>query len=189
MTIIDSAASLITYVFGNLAPYHLLFYSTLLGTELYQTFLNTKVCYLALPRSAFTTLQKRLFPIYFRGQTILLLLTAVTFPPHGVFSLVKHKADWLPFTLAGVTAVLNLVVYGPRTQKAMVDCIHQETRDAQLRLNGGCGEENMPSLEMQRLRKVFSRNHAMAIHLNLISIGAMVFYGWRFASRLGVDVA
>ncbi|KAK3305232.1 uncharacterized protein B0T15DRAFT_531709 [Chaetomium strumarium] len=181
MTFVDT----ITSVFGNLAPYHLLFFSTLLGTELYQTFVNTKICYLALPRPTFTTLQKRLFPIYFRGQTILLLLTAATLPPRGLFSLVKHKADWIPFTLAGVTAVLNLVVYGPGTQKAMVDCIHQETRDAKLRLNGHLGEDT-PSPEMQRLRKAFSRNHTMSIHLNLISIVAMVFYGWRFASRLAV---
>ncbi|KAK3307676.1 uncharacterized protein B0T15DRAFT_185544 [Chaetomium strumarium] len=186
MTFTNTVTSLVTYVFANLTPYHLLFYSTLLGTELYQTFVNTKICYIALPRSAFTTLQKRLFPIYFRGQTILLLLTAVTLPPHGLFSLVEHKADWIPFTLAGVTAVLNLVVYGPRTQKAMVDCIHQETRDAKLRLNGNLGEDT-PSPEMQRLRRIFSRDHAMSIHLNLISIGAMVFYSWRFASRLFVD--
>jgi hypothetical protein len=125
MTFIDAVGKLVTSVFGNLAPYHLLFYSTLLGTELFQTFVNTKICYMALPRSAFTTLQKRLFPIYFRGQTILLLLTAVTFPPRGLLSLVEHRADWIPYTLAGVTAVLNLVVYGPRTQMAMVDCIHQ----------------------------------------------------------------
>jgi hypothetical protein len=27
----------------------------------------------------------------------------------------------------------------------------------------------------------------MSIHLNLISIGAMVFYGWRLASKLTVN--
>jgi hypothetical protein len=43
------------------------------------------------------------------------------------------------------------------------------------------------SVEMKRLRRVFSRNHAMCIHLNLVSIGAMVAYGWRLAGRLAVD--
>ncbi|KAL2192839.1 hypothetical protein P885DRAFT_5136, partial [Corynascus similis CBS 632.67] len=61
-------------------PYHLLFYSTLLGTELFQSFVNTKVCFVALPRSAFTTLQKRIFPIYFWAQTTLITLSALTFP-------------------------------------------------------------------------------------------------------------
>lgn len=125
MTIFDGTANLIASAFGSLAPFHLLFYSTLLGTELYQTFVNTKVCYIALPRSAFTTLQKRIFPIYFRGQTALLFLSAITFPPHGPLSLVQRKADWIPFAVASLTAVLNCLVYGPRTQKAMVDCVHQ----------------------------------------------------------------
>ena len=61
-----------------------------------------------------------------------------------------------------------------------------DTRDARLNTEGS-GKDGGPSPEMQRLRKVFSRNHAMTIHLNLISIGAMVVYGWRLGSRLVVD--
>jgi hypothetical protein len=125
MAVLNTVANIASAVFGSLAPFHLLLYSTLLGTELYQTFVNTKVCYVTLPRSAFTTLQKRIFPIYFRSQSVLLLLTAVTLPPHGPLSLVQKRADWVPFAVAGVTALLNCLVYGPRTQKAMVDCIHQ----------------------------------------------------------------
>lgn len=108
-----------------LGPLHIFFYSSLLGTELYQSFVLTKVCFNALPRSAFTTLQKRLFPVYFRGQALLLLLTAVTIPPTGPLSLVASKANWIPFTIAGVTAALNLLIYGPRTQQAMIERIHQ----------------------------------------------------------------
>ena len=124
MTITATLTSL-TSLFTNLAPYHLLLYSTLLGTSLFQTFVNTKVCYNALPRSAFTTLQKRIFPVYFRGQTALILLSAITVPPYGLFSLVQNTIDWVPHAVAGVTAVLNLMVYEPRTRKAMVDCVHQ----------------------------------------------------------------
>ncbi|KXX80971.1 hypothetical protein MMYC01_203888 [Madurella mycetomatis] len=113
--------------FGSLAPYHLLLYSTLLGTEIFQTFVNTKVCFDALPRSAFTTLQKRIFPIYFRGQAVLLLLSAVTFPPHGLPSLTRQMADWIPYAVAGTTSLLNLFLYEPKTRRAMIDCIHQGT--------------------------------------------------------------
>jgi hypothetical protein len=109
----------------GLAPFHLVAYSTLLGTELYQSFLVTKVCFTALPRSAFTTLQKQIFPLYFRGQSLLLILTALTFPPYGPSSLLVSKADWIPFLVAGLTAGLNLMVYGPRTRQAMIDRIHQ----------------------------------------------------------------
>lgn len=109
----------------GLAPFHLLAYSTLLGTELYQSLVMTKVCYQALPKPAFTTLQKRVFPIYFRGQSLFLVLAALTVPPHGPISLVRNKWDWIPFVVAGVTAGLNLVVYGPRTKQTMIDRIHQ----------------------------------------------------------------
>ncbi|KAK4032318.1 hypothetical protein C8A01DRAFT_41240 [Parachaetomium inaequale] len=185
MLVVGTLTSLVSSIFGSLAPYHLLFYSTLLGTELFQTFVNTKVCFIALPRSAFTTLQKRIFPIYFWTQTTLLVLSAITVPPYGVSSLIRHKGDWIPYAVATGTALLNLGVYGPRTQRAMVDCVHQETRD-KLR-EQGTRVSNEPSPDMKRLRKVFSRTHAMSIHLNLVSIGAMVFYGWRLASKLTVD--
>lgn len=121
----DAVNSLVPRVFGNTAPYHLLLYSALLGTELFQTFVNTKVCFLALPRSAFTSLQKRLFPIYFATQTVLVVLSALTFPPHGLSSLILQKGDWIPYAVAFGTSLLNLVVYGPRTRRAMVNCIHQ----------------------------------------------------------------
>ncbi|KAK0644116.1 hypothetical protein B0T16DRAFT_430404 [Cercophora newfieldiana] len=175
-----------------LAPAHLLFYSTLLGTELYQSFVMTKVCYQSLPRSAFTTLQKRVFPLYFKGQTMLLLLAATTIPPHGPLTLLQNKLDWIPFAVAGLTAVLNLIVYEPRTRSAMVERVHQETRDRrQQDTDYGTVEsvENGPSVEMKKLNRLFSKNHAMCIHLNLISMVAMLFYGARLASRINITTA
>jgi hypothetical protein len=108
-----------------LAPAHLLVYSALLGTELYQTFVMTKVSYQVLPRSAFTTLQKRVFPIYFQSQTLLLLLVVVTAPPYGPVSLFRSKWEWLSLLHAGATAGLNLMVYGPKTQELMIERVHQ----------------------------------------------------------------
>jgi hypothetical protein len=108
-----------------LPPVHLFVYSTLLGTQLYQSFVMTKVAYKALPRTAFTTLQKRVFPIYFQSQSLLLLLVAVTFPPHGPITMIKVKSSWIPFVVAGITAGLNLVVYGPRSKELMIERVHQ----------------------------------------------------------------
>lgn len=122
ISIIDST---LTTMSSLVPPLHLLSFSTLLGTELYQTFVITKVAYNALPRTAFTSLQKQLFPIYFQSQSLLLFLTAVTFPPSGPLGIIQHKGDWIPFSVAGVTAVLNLLVYGPRTRQSMIDRIHQ----------------------------------------------------------------
>jgi hypothetical protein len=110
-----------------LAPTHLLVYSALLGTQLYQTFVMTKVSYQALPRSAFTTLQKRAFPIYFQSQSLLLFMVACTVPPRGPSALLQSKWEWISFACAGATAGLNLLVYGPKTKDVMVERIHQGT--------------------------------------------------------------
>ncbi|KAI1115664.1 hypothetical protein F5Y14DRAFT_111190 [Nemania sp. NC0429] len=170
-----------------LAPLHLLSFSTLLGTQLYQTFVVTKICFVSLPRSAFTTLQKRLFPIYFRSQSLLLLLTMITIPSQGPISLVTNKAAWIPFSIAGATAALNLFVYGPRTRQIMIERIHQETRDG---LQGQATNDAVeaPSLQKERLDRSFSHNHAMSIHLNLLSIGALLWWGWKLASNLDLKL-
>ena len=109
----------------SLAPFHLLSYSTLIGMQLWHSFAVVKICHKALPPSAFTTLQRRMFPVYFRVQTALLLITALSFPTRGPASLVGNKADWIPFAIAGLTSALNLILYGPHTSKVMVDRVHQ----------------------------------------------------------------
>ncbi|OAG03159.1 uncharacterized protein CC84DRAFT_1097960 [Paraphaeosphaeria sporulosa] len=156
-----------------LAPAHLFAYATLLGTQLYQSFVMVKVAYQALPAHSFTDLQKRVFPIYFRGQTALLILTAITFP-HGPLALAKRKGDWIPFFVAGATALLNLAVYGPRTSRLMM-----RRRRLANQIDG--------SRKLPGVNRDFSWNHAMSIHLNIITIGATLCYGWRLASKLNFE--
>lgn len=103
---------------------HLLAYSTLLGTELYQSFVMTRLAFQSLPRSAFTTLKRRVFPVYFRSQTLLLTVAALTLPPSGPVSLVK-TSNSITFALAGGTALLNLLIFGSRTQRIMLERIRQ----------------------------------------------------------------
>jgi hypothetical protein len=59
-----------------------------------------------------------------------------------------------------------------------------ETRDA--RSTGEGSEKGGTSEEMKQKNREFSRNHAMSIHLNLISIGAVIWYGVRLAGRIDV---
>ncbi|KAK3083594.1 hypothetical protein LTR53_020128, partial [Teratosphaeriaceae sp. CCFEE 6253] len=60
--------------------YHLLTYGTLLGSNLFQTFLNGPVAFTALPRAQFSTLQQAIFPPYFSFQTALPVILALTWP-------------------------------------------------------------------------------------------------------------
>jgi hypothetical protein len=93
--------------------------------EVYQTFTVTKLNYRVLPATAFRTLQKAAFPVYFQTQVVLLLLVAVTFPPGGFLSLLEDKVSLIAFGAAGVPAILNYLVYGPRTIAAMINKTHQ----------------------------------------------------------------
>ncbi|KAI0023894.1 hypothetical protein F4780DRAFT_728263 [Xylariomycetidae sp. FL0641] len=182
-----------------LEPLHLLCYSALLGSTLYQSFIVTKICYRSLPRSAFVDLQKRLFPIYFRVQAVLLLVAALTIPPRGPFSLIAKRGNWIPYTIAGVATLLNVAVYGPRTRKIMLERVEQSERNlhppkqsfktgadrnTEIRDEGKLLDDVPVSDEMRELNRNFSRSHAMTIHLNLISLGAMLFWGFKLAMKL-----
>ena len=111
---------LLTAINALVAPTHLVLFSTLLGTQLWHSFVVATIAFRALPRPAFISLQKKLFPIYFQAQSLLLLLTAATFP-RGVLELTQSRADWLPFAVASIPSILNLTVYGPRTRSIMIE--------------------------------------------------------------------
>jgi hypothetical protein len=42
------------------------------------------------------------------------------------------------------------------------------------------------SQEMLTRKRTFSHNHAMSIHLNLVTVLATAFYGWRLGSKLSL---
>jgi hypothetical protein len=50
------------------------------------------------------------------------------------------------------------------------------------------GDVEQASQEMdEALNKAFHRCHAMSLHLNLVTIGALIAYGWRLALRLKAE--
>jgi hypothetical protein len=180
----------------NPAPYHLLSYSTLLGMSVYQSFTVVKTAHRVLGRPAFITLQGRLFPIYFQLQTFYLLLTAATFPPYGPLSLVKDGPSAVLFSVAGVGTLLNFFIYGPKTRQAMIDGYGKGTSAGSpnltlllIPLAPGAPDDTSNASEEARsaLNKAFHRSHAMSLHINLITIGALAAYGWRLALRLKVE--
>ncbi|OJD28818.1 uncharacterized protein BKCO1_11000012 [Diplodia corticola] len=143
----------------------------------------TKLCYTALPAPAFTTLQRQVFPVYFRLQCLLLVATALTHPlapPSNANA--PPPVDAALLAVAGATAFANWLKYGPATAAAMVARIHQETRDGRKRDDGGSAGGGM-----RERKRAFSRNHAMSIHLNLLSMVATVGYGVALAGRLRFD--
>ena len=160
----------------------------------------TKLCFRHLPRPQFTNLNKRVFPVYFSLQLGLVLLTAATYPPQSLLSLVRqgHWNEYVPLALNLIMATLNASVYGPRTLKLMIERAHQETRDgarktkldqAQAQVQAqDQDQQQTETVVSEAMRRTFSRNHAMAIHLNAIAMIATVWYGFSLASRIHFTV-
>ncbi|KAI1452019.1 hypothetical protein F4805DRAFT_56486 [Annulohypoxylon moriforme] len=172
MILIDLKESHVAF----LALPHILSHLALLGISLYLSFAMMKVYSQSLPGAAFMTLPKRIFPTYFHVQILLLLLTAATIPPYGPLTLLESKANWIPFLIAGVAAILNMIIYGRRVHQIVTNRILQETRN----------EEKLSnpvelSDDIKAPTKSLSRNHAISIHLNLVLTGAMIWWTWKLA--------
>ena len=180
-----------TSILVSAAPYHLLSYGTLLGTEVFQSFIAGIVSFRALPRAQFATLQTALFPVYFRMQTALPLLMALTYPaertaigtiPAGL-SGILHPQNRLhaltPLSIIFATAVTNLLYIQPATVKCMRERKHQETRD------GKKSYDPPPHSEaMEGLNKKFMYLHSSSALINIFGCLATVWYGFTLAERM-----
>jgi len=118
-------------------------YGTLLGSEVFQSFVAGIVSYRALPRPAFSTLQTALFPVYFSMQTALPLIMAITYPggsgktltggtaaPSSISGVLAEQNRYtvlLPLATIFATSAANLLVVGPQTTKTMRERKHQGT--------------------------------------------------------------
>ncbi|KAK2808938.1 hypothetical protein FQN50_004211 [Emmonsiellopsis sp. PD_5] len=175
---------------STLAPFHILSYGTLLGAQVYQTFVGGIIAYKSLPRPQFSTLQASIFPVYFSMQTALPVIMAITYP--GERTIVGSRTSsisgllaesqpstLLPIVAMFVTGLTNMLVLRPLTAKAMRERRHQETID------GKKSYDPPPhSKEMVRLNKAFGRIHGISSLVNLAGLLATVYYGVVLADRL-----
>ncbi|KAH6633706.1 hypothetical protein C7974DRAFT_177043 [Boeremia exigua] len=183
-----------SYSFTNPATYHLLSYGTLLGSTLFQSFISGVVAYRVLPRPQFSTLQKHTFPVYFTLQTaapVALLLTYPSGPSrllpvlssaHVLPTPTDNLSSYLIATMFA-TALANLVYLGPQTTRVMVERKHQETRDGKAAYDKG-----PHSVAMQKLNTRFSVLHSVSSVVNLVGLGAMVWYAAVLGGGLRVEL-
>lgn len=88
---------------------------------------------------------------------------------------IQTSTDRLSAWLIGTmffTALVNWVYVGPQTTKVMGLRKHQETRDGKKSYDAG-----PHSREMQELNKRFGVLHGVSSLVNLVGLGAMIWYG------------
>jgi hypothetical protein len=116
-------------------------YGTLLGTSIYQSFVNGIVSYRALPRPQFSTLQAALTPVYFAIQTALPVVMMLTFPgiknpsplggangSNSLSGVLEPSNRWsvlVPITSVFAMNAMNLIWAGPVTTRIMKERKHQ----------------------------------------------------------------
>ncbi|KAK2767412.1 hypothetical protein FQN54_003568 [Arachnomyces sp. PD_36] len=175
----------------DLAPFHVISYGTLLGSQVFQTFVGGIVAFRTLPRPQFATLQTAVFPIYFGLQTALPVIVAITYPglksiqgqgPSSLYGLLEKENRFttlVPIVTMFATGLANMLVVGPATTKIKDERNRQEIRD------GKKSYDPAPhSKEMVRLNKSFGRMHGISSLVNLTGLLATVFYGTVLAGRL-----
>ncbi|KAJ9637208.1 hypothetical protein H2201_001605 [Coniosporium apollinis] len=170
------------------APWHILAYGTLLGTTFFQSFVGGIVAFRCLPRPQFSTLQQNIFPVYFALQTALPAALVFTYPAttlgSGGWSAALDNAaaggsPGVSILVMFLCGLLNAAVLGPATTKCMRERKHQETRDGKKSYDAGPHSD-----AMQRLNSQFSLLHGLSSLVNMIALGAMVWYGLVLAERL-----
>ncbi|KAF7718435.1 Uncharacterized protein PECH_005916 [Penicillium ucsense] len=167
-------------------PYHVLSYGTLLGTQVFQSFVGGIVAFRALPRPQFATLQTAIFPVYFSMQTALPIVVALTASKQGqalglpgLLAPENRMNTLLPMATVAITGLINMFVLRPLTVKTMRERKHQETRD------GKKSYDAPPhSKEMMALNKKFGRIHGLSSMVNMVSFIATVWYGAILSKRL-----
>ncbi|CEJ55952.1 hypothetical protein PMG11_02180 [Penicillium brasilianum] len=167
-------------------PYHILSYGTLLGSQVFQSFVGGIVAFRALPRPQFATLQTAIFPVYFSMQTALPVVVALTASKggqalglSGLAAPEKRYNTLLPLATVAITGLINMFVLRPLTVKTMRERKHQETRD------GKKSYDAPPhSKEMVALNKKFGRIHGLSSLVNLVSLIATVWYGAIMSKKL-----
>lgn len=164
-------------------------YGTLLGSEIFQSFIAGITAFRVLPRPQFATLQSALFPIYFSMQTALPVLLALTFPAErtaigmtssSLSGVLEQKLHVLtPLSIIFATSLANMVVVGPATTKCMRERKHQETKD------GKKSYDPPPHSEaMQAYNKKFAQLHGVSSLLNIFGCIATVWYGVYLGDRM-----
>ncbi|KAJ5095664.1 hypothetical protein NUU61_005020 [Penicillium alfredii] len=167
-------------------PYHILSYGTLLGTQVFQSFVGGIIAFRALPRPQFASLQTAIFPIYFSMQTALPVVVGLTASRGGqalgLSGLTAPEnccSTLLPMATVAVTGLVNLFVLRPLTTNVMRERKHQETRDGKKSYDAG-----PHSKEMLALNKKFGRVHGISSLVNMVSLIATVYYGAVLSKRL-----
>ena len=173
------------------APYHIISYGTLLGSEIFQSFIAGIVSFRALPRPQFATHQSALFPVYFAMQTAIPVLLALTFPAErtatgissssisGVLDPSNRTHVLTPLLLNALCGAANMLFIGPATTKCMKQRKHQETRDGKKSYDAG-----PHSQAMQDLNKQFGILHGISSLTNMVGCIATVWYGFYLGERL-----
>ncbi|GAA5908863.1 Tmh18p [Sporobolomyces salmoneus] len=145
---------------------HNLIAGTLLGSTLWHGFIGGIVSYRTLPRQQFGLLQSKLFPHYFRLQSLGSFALLGLY--HRAGKLVRSDRNMWVLSAMAVTSSLNWLIIGPWTTAVM------KKRHRRERIEGKDYNSSDVSTEMKALNSKFGVLHSVSSVLNLGFLGAVI---------------
>ncbi|GAA5826298.1 hypothetical protein JCM5353_003781 [Sporobolomyces roseus] len=145
---------------------HNLIAGTLLGSTLWHGFIGGLVSYKTLPRQQFGNLQSKLFPHYFRLQSLGSLALIGLY--HRAGKLVKSDRNVIVLAVMAATSSLNWIIIGPWTTAVM------KKRHRRERIEGKDYNADGVSSEMKALNSKFGALHSVSSILNLAFLGGVI---------------
>ncbi|KAK9472070.1 uncharacterized protein V1510DRAFT_426475 [Dipodascopsis tothii] len=154
-------------IMSTSAPYHLMAWSTLFGSTMYQSFYVGIMSFKALPRQEFSNLQRKLFPPFFSMQAAVPLFLLLTTPASvkGVNTVV------VTLLTASLTGLINRTIVTPWTVKLMTARRVQEKKEGKAYYEAGASDH------MKKLNKEFGMAHGISTLLNFGTLIATAIYG------------
>ncbi|ODV92400.1 hypothetical protein CANCADRAFT_16528, partial [Tortispora caseinolytica NRRL Y-17796] len=147
--------------------YNYLIYGTLLGSQLFDSFIVGPVAFKKLTKENFSTLQSNLFPYYFGIQAVAPIGIALTTP----FKLSSAVASYVSLALVSVLGLSNQFLIYPVTNKLVA-----ERQFLSESLNSDPNSKELLA-KYEKADKTFKRIHGLSMFMNLVSIIATIVYG------------
>lgn len=152
----------------NLAPYHLLVYSLVFGSNVFHSYINAPLLFKNLSKEDFSHITNLILPKYFAFQTVASVGLILTTP----------RQTKLSYAFLGATIFalgVNMVFLGPKCRKLKQQRAELEKQP-----------DAKDSKQVKELTKQFGKYHGLSLLCNVISTVGLTGYGFSLTKGLAL---
>lgn len=168
-------------LFSSGLPYHIIFYSLTLGTNVFHSYVNAPVLFKNLKREDFSYVTNLILPKYFILEAIAPAALYLTLPK-ALLNVNKRAS----IALLGASSVFQLINYfwllgsvqRLKTSKLKLEAQLNSVDDS------SSAEAEEIKTQLKQLSKQFGMYHGLSLLANMISTVALTGYGFALSSSI-----